>query len=135
MRRSTTRSSDWCFSPRLRRGCSSWIGAKAFPTKQSESDSSNASTDLSPDAADDLQDIYDYIVRDSQRFASSVVREIVELAESIPQFPLAGRIVPEYQNPNLRERIYKSYRIIYRISEVIEIANIIHSARDLTKLL
>jgi len=89
----------------------------------------------SPDAADDLQNIYDYIARDSQRFANSVVREIVELVERIPQFPHAGRIVPEYQNPAIRERIYKSYRIIYRIHHVVEIANIVHSARDLTKFL
>jgi toxin ParE1/3/4 len=54
---------------------------------------------------------------------------------SIPQFPKSGRIVPEYDNENLRERIYESYRIVYRLKgEIIEIVAICHGAKPLDSI-
>lgn len=42
-------------------------------------------------------------------------------------------MVPEYQNPKIRQLLEGSYRIIYRIQseELIEIARIIHGKRQL----
>lgn len=41
-------------------------------------------------------------------------------------------MVPEYQDENLRERIFQNYRIVYRIrNDVIEIVVISHSAKQL----
>ncbi len=52
--------------------------------------------------------------------------------KNIPSFPEAGRIVPEYQDKNLREKIFQNYRIVYRIKgDFIEIVTISHSARQL----
>jgi len=69
------------------------------------------------------------------RYAKVVAKQINAVVRSIPRFPRAGRIVPEYNNPNIRERFYKSYRIIYKINdEIIEIVNIVHSARLLSNL-
>jgi glycosyltransferase involved in cell wall biosynthesis len=45
-------------------------------------------------------------------------RKIFALIEGIPQFPKAGRIVPEYGNENIREKIYENYRIVYRITDI-----------------
>lgn len=43
-----------------------------------------------------------------------------------------GRIVPELENINIREIIYRNFRIIYRIlDDSIEIARIIHGSRKL----
>ena len=89
----------------------------------------------SPRAADDLEDVYNYIAKDSKYFAALIVRKIFKIVESIPQFTRSGRIVPEYQNEKLRERLYKNYRIIYRIKEeVIEIVAIFHGAQLLSDL-
>lgn len=46
--------------------------------------------------------------------------------------PLIGRIIPEFQDVNLREIIFQNYWIIYRIKRDIdiEILTVIHSARD-----
>ena len=63
-------------------------------------------------AADDLEDVYNYIAKNSKYFAAVIVRKIFKIVESIPQFPRSGRIVPEYQNEKLRERLYKSYKIV-----------------------
>jgi plasmid stabilization system protein ParE len=55
--------------------------------------------------------------------------------KKIPSSPKLGRIVPEYNDKNLREKIYGNYRIIYRIKpEVIEIAAICHGARLLENM-
>jgi addiction module RelE/StbE family toxin len=79
----------------------------------------------------DLQDIYDYITKDSDIYALSVINRIISAIENIPQFPLLGRVVPEFNIENLRERISGNYRIVYRInkSQNIEIVTIHHSAR------
>lgn len=72
----------------------------------------------SPDAINDLDKISDYISLDSERYASVVVTRIISLAEEIVAFPMSGRIVPELEEENVREKFYKSYRIIYRINSI-----------------
>jgi toxin ParE1/3/4 len=46
--------------------------------------------------------------------------------------PEAGRIVPEYRNPRIREIIYRAYRNVYRLDferQLVEIARVWHAAR------
>ena len=84
----------------------------------------------SPRAAQQLEEIYAYIGHDSIRYAVSFVQQILRTVESIPDNPRLGRMVPEYEEENLRERIYQGYRIVYRVTEdAIEIAAICHGAR------
>ncbi|WP_225740609.1 type II toxin-antitoxin system RelE/ParE family toxin [Leptospira interrogans] len=42
-------------------------------------------------ARSDIQDIYDYITKDSEIYALNVINRIIETVESIPSFPLMGR--------------------------------------------
>lgn len=87
-----------------------------------------------PKAIRDLDNILDYISMDSEKYASLVIKGIIDLAETIPDFPVSGRIVFEYGDKNVRETLYKMYRIIYRISnenERIEILRIFHQAQEL----
>ncbi|MBM9499228.1 type II toxin-antitoxin system RelE/ParE family toxin [Leptospira sp. 201903071] len=87
-------------------------------------------------AKSDLHDIYDYITKDSEVYALNVINRIVDAVENIPLFPLMGRVVPEFNIENLRERISGNYRIVYRINKLhnIEIVTIHHSARLLNNL-
>lgn len=83
-------------------------------------------------AARQFEDICDYIAEDSPRYARHFARSLHLLARSIPEFPEAGRAVPGFGQPRLRERIHHGYRIVYRIKpEVIEIIAICHGSRDL----
>ena len=76
------------------------------------------------------------IERDSPWYAKAVASRIVETAETIPDFPEIGRIVPELGNSSIRERFVYSYRIIYRIeAERILIAAVIHGSRLLQAFL
>lgn len=84
----------------------------------------------SPEAIEDIESIASYIERDSAWYAKAVASKIVETAETIPDFPELGRIVPEVGDPAIRERFAYSYRIIYRLDpERILVAAVIHGSR------
>jgi len=87
----------------------------------------------SPRAADDLEAIAQYISLDSPAYSKAVVKTILEITRKFSQFPLAGRIVPELNDENIREWFAYSYRIIYRIDEgTITVAAIVHGRRMLS---
>lgn len=84
----------------------------------------------SPEAAEDLASIAEYIGRDSEFYASAVVSKCLEAAQSAGKFPFVGRIVPEREDESIRERFVYSYRLIYRITtQQILITAIVHGKR------
>jgi|SRR5699024_874487 len=88
----------------------------------------------SPRSLDDLKIIFDYISPDSVENARHFINRIVETTLTIPEFPFAGREVPEFQNPRYREKVYEKYRIIYRVDqEFIKVVTILHQSRRLNK--
>ena len=88
------------------------------------------------DAYNDLNQIYNYIFKDSEHYSIKTVNDIVDLVNCLNFSPYMGRKIPEYNDESKRELIYKSYRIMYRIeSNKIEIHRIWHSARNFTKQL
>lgn len=82
-------------------------------------------------ALTDIEAIADYIALDSVRYAKMVVQQLFKKTEILKTFPLSGRIVPELQNPNLRELLEGEFRIIYEIHEenTIFILTVHHTAR------
>ncbi|MEI6138027.1 MAG: type II toxin-antitoxin system RelE/ParE family toxin [Mariniphaga sp.] len=86
-------------------------------------------------AVADLRDIFDFISKDSKRYADNQVRRIKTKTIILKTRPESGRIVPEIGIKELRELIEGNYRIIYRIfsDESIEILAVHHSARDFKK--
>jgi addiction module RelE/StbE family toxin len=86
----------------------------------------------STEATDDLDRIAEYIKRDSEVYAKSVVRRILESTRNLQQFPRMGRIVPELGDENMRELLVISYRVIYRIEDnEVTIAAIAHTKQSL----
>jgi plasmid stabilization system protein ParE len=87
----------------------------------------------SPRAADDLEAIAQYISLDSPAYSKAVVKTILEITRKFSQFPLAGRIVPELNDENIREWFAYNYRVIYRINEgTITVTAIVHGKRKLS---
>jgi toxin ParE1/3/4 len=83
----------------------------------------------------DLEQISDYIARDSTHYAAALVRELRDAARSLANFSHRGRIVPEIESPTIREILVRSYRLIYfTAGEDVAILGIIHGARDLKAL-
>lgn len=90
----------------------------------------------SPRAASNFEDICNYIAKDSEVYSTLFAKKINAAIKSIPQFPKAGRVVPEYGDENIREKIYENYRIVYRIKEeFIEIAAICHGSKPLENII
>lgn len=84
---------------------------------------------------EDLRSIRDYIARDSEYYAAEIVGQLIHSAERLLQFPRLGRVVPEVRDENIRELIYRDYRIVYRITGgQIEILTIVHGSRNLASL-
>jgi toxin ParE1/3/4 len=91
----------------------------------------------SPAARDDLHDIVVFIARDNPNGAMSFGYELISETDRLQEFPELGRIVPEYRNDNIREIIFRPYRIVYRIdheNNVCEITRVWHSARGILRL-
>jgi plasmid stabilization system protein ParE len=84
----------------------------------------------SPEALEDVDDIAGYIARDSAFYAAAVVEKMLAVASGLNQFPQSGRVVPELNQPDIRERFVYSYRLIYRIeSQRILVVAVIHGRR------
>lgn len=56
-------------------------------------------------ASDDLVSVAEHISRDSESYATTVVRELVAAARSLRVFAERDRRVPEYGDPLVRELI------------------------------
>jgi toxin ParE1/3/4 len=89
----------------------------------------------SPRAVSSLEDICDFIAKDSEYYAALFAKRIIVIVNKIKSHPKLGRVVPEYNDENLREKIYGNYRIVYRIGKsAIEIVAICHGAKPLNNL-
>lgn len=77
-----------------------------------------------------LVNIYEYIAQDSSVYAKRMIDRITRRSEQIADFPMSGRMVPEYEVDEIRELIETSYRIIYRIKlDQIDVLAVIHCAQ------
>ena len=84
----------------------------------------------------DLENIRDFISRDSEYYAVEFTTKIIDAVEKLYSLPRRGRIVPETNDDSIREIIFYGYRIIYRIenNDRILILGIIHAARDMNNI-
>ena len=85
----------------------------------------------SPEAVEDVESIAQYISRDSQFYAQATVSKIIDFSRSVGKFPQMGRMVPEFNDKKIRERLVYSYRLVYKIERVrILIVAVIHDKRS-----
>jgi len=79
----------------------------------------------------DLKSIATYISRHAapetaQRFGN----QLIDRALTLASLPERGRVVPELRLPDVREIIFRSYRIVYRLRPgMVEIIRFWHAAR------
>jgi plasmid stabilization system protein ParE len=92
---------------------------------------------VSSDALIDLERIVGYIALDDVVAAERMGNRLLDAAMSLTTFPERGRIVPEFLRPDLREIIFGSYRIIYRVNLVdnsLEVVRFWHGARGFPRI-
>jgi toxin ParE1/3/4 len=85
---------------------------------------------FAPAAEQDLEDIGDYIARDSPLRAATFIHEIREHCRSIASAPRAAPLWPELAG-NLRMVPHGRYLIFYSLfDEMVRIERVLHGARD-----
>ncbi|MEM6326918.1 MAG: type II toxin-antitoxin system RelE/ParE family toxin [Bacteroidota bacterium] len=89
----------------------------------------------SPQALADLTSIGDYLAQESPAFAQSFVDGAFDAVARLEVFPRSGRVVPGLDEPDLRELLYRGYRIFHLVSgsednERVEILSVFHQTRQ-----
>jgi plasmid stabilization system protein ParE len=88
----------------------------------------------SPQSILDLESIKSFIASDSPHYAGLVVQRLVVAVERLALFPNSGRIVPEFGDPSIREVLWRSYRLVYRlVGDNVEIVTVFHGALPLSE--
>jgi plasmid stabilization system protein ParE len=78
-----------------------------------------------------LQEILEFIHRDSPEGAIQVLDQALAAAASLATLAERGRAVPELADPSVREIFVYRYRLMYRVSEEsVQVLAFIHGARD-----
>ena len=88
---------------------------------------------ISDEAHYGISSIFEYISHDSLKYANETSKMLYSKIINLKFSPYLGRYVPELSNRQYRELLYKSYRIIYSISEetsTIYIHFVVHSKRN-----
>ena len=86
-------------------------------------------------ATNDLEEVAEFIARDSRFYATTVVKKARKAARSLRVSAERGRVVPESNTSNIRELFLWKYRLIYKVtSHYVFILAFIHGARDLESL-
>lgn len=81
-----------------------------------------------------LDDAITYLARDSRLAAERLLIDALEIASSLDTFSERGRVVPEWNQPNVRELFVQRYRLLYEVMpDEVQILAFVHGARDLTQ--
>jgi toxin ParE1/3/4 len=90
---------------------------------------------LSPLVPGDLEEIADYIARDSPRYALRVLRLLRLRLKEIAKRPELYRLRPEL-GPDARMAVLGNYVILFRIHRnAVRIELVVHGGRELARLL
>jgi addiction module RelE/StbE family toxin len=87
---------------------------------------------VTPRANADLKEIVRFIRRNNPQRAQSFAHELMASVRALREWPEMGRVVPELNDPSVREIVHGSYRIIYELlgePSVIFVLRFWHGAR------
>ena len=89
-----------------------------------------ASITWTESALNDINNIADFISRDSEFYAKQFVKKLIAATLKLESFPEIGKPLRELPQSIYKEIFFKKYRIIYRIdAEKVYIISVHHSAR------
>lgn len=86
----------------------------------------------SPLALERVNEMADHIAENNIEAAKVWLMDIFGAVDRLQRFPESGRVVPEVKRPNIREIIFKNYRVIYRLERKrIAVLTVRHSRQRL----
>jgi toxin ParE1/3/4 len=86
-----------------------------------------------PQAEKDLTAIQEFYLSVAPELADIIIDQIIHRTRHLELNPQSGRIVPELNDPLIREVIYRNYRIIYYHNteeQSVEILTVFHSTKQ-----
>lgn len=84
-----------------------------------------------PRARSDARLAIDYIQKESPEAAHRFATALVTAARSLAELSERGRVVPELEDPSVRELLLSRYRVVYEVlPERVAVVRIIHASRD-----
>lgn len=86
-------------------------------------------------AIENIYEIREYFNYQSKQFADQLTDKLFEKAKKLEQFPKMGRVVPEIERPDIRELVFRNYRIIYHLvtSSQVNVLAVHNGFRPLTE--
>lgn len=91
---------------------------------------------LSPDALQDLQDIWDFVSLDNVSAADQLQDEFFDAFEKLARLPRMGHVRPDLTERDVLFWPIGSYLVIYRqIQRTLEIVAVLHGARDIPEVM
>jgi plasmid stabilization system protein ParE len=91
---------------------------------------------LSPDALQDLQDIWDFIAFDNANAADQLQDEFFNAFEKLAQHPRLGHSRPDITERDVRFWPTGSYLIVYREwPKELQVLAILHGSRDVPEVM
>jgi plasmid stabilization system protein ParE len=91
---------------------------------------------LSPDALQDLQEIWDFIALDNASAADKLEDEFFEAFELLSARPRMGHTRSDLTERDVRFWLVGSYLIVYRaVGTPIQIVAVLHGARDISEVI
>jgi addiction module RelE/StbE family toxin len=85
----------------------------------------------SPQSLRDLDALREYIARDSEHYADLTVARVFSAVERLIKFPRSGRVVPERDEPEIREIIVGRFRVVYRVrDQLLEVATVFRASKE-----
>lgn len=89
-----------------------------------------------PGAKADVLNLVAYISQDRPDAARRMAAKLRAAASSLRGLPEMGRMVPEFDEPSIRELVVRPYRLVYRVKEeFVDILAVVHSRRAMTEAL
>lgn len=85
-------------------------------------------------ARDALDEAAAFVAEDSPEAAVNLVERALDAAESLSTLSERGRIVPELDDPTVREIFVYRYRLVYEVApSQITVLGFLHGARDFNR--
>ena len=82
-------------------------------------------------ARDALEAVIAYIAKDSPQAAARILDDALGASASLTTFAERGRVVPELNDPVIREVLVHKYRLQYEVGDVrVLVVAFLHGARD-----
>lgn len=81
-----------------------------------------------------LDEVISYIAQDSRQAALELLARALDAAAGLATLSERGRVVPELDDPAIREVSVHRYRLLYRIEpDHVVVVAFLHGARDFAK--